>query len=274
MKRIIFSALAVILCLPMAVYAAGIGGAETQGKDKFSISLDQEFIFDKDIKDISEDWTEGTLVVTGKDTPEVDSMNRTMVKASYGMLDNVDVYVKLGTADADFKMKGSGTWVDGVDTGTWNGTVKMEGDNAFAYGFGAKGTYNLNDDWIIGCEAQYLRHKNDVEGTTTLNVYDNAGILIGSETSDPWKGEITIQEWQIAPYVAKRLGSFIPYLGVKYSDESGKYKDEDSEEKFEADDNFGMFLGTDYKMGENWKVNLEGRFIDETAMSFGATYKF
>jgi len=33
-------------------------------------------------------------------------------------------------------------------------------------------------------------------------------------------------------------------------------------------------LNLDKKIGEHWKLNLEGRFVDEMAMSVGATYRF
>ena len=280
MRKLILLSLITLLCLPVIAYAASIGGAETQGQGKFAIGLDQEFVFDRDMKKKSVDWQEAAdITLTGTMKPEVDKMYRTMVKTSYGVLDNLDIYVKLGTAAFESKYKTSGTWVhdDGinpVETGTWDESVKGKGDNAFAYGFGAKGTYNLKDDWIIGCEAQYLRHKHDLKLTGSLNAYDDTGALVHSETYDPRKAKMTIQEWQIAPYIAKKLGSFIPYLGVKYSDQRGEYKGEEGKEKFKADDNFGVFLGTDYKIGKNFSLNLEGRFVDETAMSFGATYRF
>lgn len=41
-----------------------------------------------------------------------------------------------------------------------------------------------------------------------------------------------------------------------------------------ADNNVGVFIGSDYNITKNLSVNVEGRFIDETAMSIGATYKF
>lgn len=55
------------------------------------------------------------------------------------MLDNLDVYVRLGTANPDYKEKVSGTWTDSagvppLDKGTFTGTAKYKGDNAFAYG--------------------------------------------------------------------------------------------------------------------------------------------
>ena len=45
--------------------------------------------------------------------------------------------------------------------------------------------------------------------------------------------------------------------------------------KSEADKNFGIFLGTDiYVIPNKFSVNIEGRFIDETAFTIGANYKF
>ncbi len=267
MKKLILLGLVVVLCLPLAVYAASIGGVETQGQGKFAIGLDQEFVFDRDmeLKSMDPGIEKGEL----ETKTEIDSMYRTMVKASYGVLENLDIFVKLGTAD--FKGKMDWTWREGGD---WEkGTMKIKGDNAFAYGFGAKGTYNLKNDWIIGCDAQYLRHKNDYKG---IESWEDSG---GDSGEESFKGDVTFQEWQVAPYIAKKIGNFVPYLGVKYSDLKTKFKvtredDETETWKIEADDNFGVFLGTDYKIGENWKLNLEGRFVDETAMSVGATYRF
>jgi outer membrane protein W len=137
-----------------------------------------------------------------------------------------------------------------------------------------KGRYELGNEWFIGGDVQYIRHKNDYKASFT-GVYTNVagGAPITEDVS--WKGEVTVQEWHVAPHIAKKIGNFIPYFGVRYSDlRVAEKDDEGAKYKYKADDNFGIFLGTDYKIGENWKLNLEGRFVDETAMSFGATYKF
>lgn len=279
MKKLFVLTLMFLLCLSLASYAASIGGAETQGKGKFSIGVDQEFVFDKDGKDVTRVVTDGTVTEDWKIKTEVDKMYRTMVEASYGLLDNLDVYVRLGTAKPDYKEKVDGTWTDSAgvppeDKGTFTGTAKYKGDNAFAYGFGMKGTYDLKNDWLVGCDVQYLRHKNDYKASSSLVVYDDNGAQIFEEAGE-WKGKTTFYEWHVAPYVAKKLGNFVPYLGVRYSDARLEDKDEwGTKTKIKADNNVGVFLGTDYKLGDSWKINLEGRFIDETAMSFGATYRF
>ena len=247
MKRLILLGIVLFLCLPVAVYAASIGGAETQEKGKLAIGLDQEFVFDRDMKYIKGIENVQSAAV------EIDSMYRTLAKISYGLLDNFDVYVKLGTADA--KVKGPITTVAEGER-----IYSAKTDNAFAWGLGAKATYEFAKDWFLGADTQYLTHKHN-----------------GHSSSGPsnWNADYTFQEWQVAPYIAKRLGNFVPYGGVKYSDLRMKDKDKNgSTTKYKADDNFGVFLGTDYKIGKNFSLNIEGRFVDETAMSFGASYRF
>lgn len=265
MRKLIVLSLAVLFCLPLAVYASSIGGAETQGQGKFAIGLDQEFVFDRDLKLLDFGTTDE------RDKTEIDSAYRTMVKASYGVLDNLDIYVKLGTAD--FKRKSTHrTRYSATD---WDDdTAKLKGENALAYGIGMKGKYDFENNWIIGCDIQYLGHKNNLKGTDTWITRDDPN-RTGVDTLE---GKATFQEWHIAPYIAKKIGNFVPYLGVRYSDLRQNYKeveeDGDSKIKFKADDNVGVFVGTDYKIGKNVSLNLEGRFIDETAISLGTTYKF
>ncbi len=262
MRRLILLGL-VVFCLPMAVYAAGISGAETLGQGKIAVGLDQEFVFDRDmkLKSIDPALDPGETVET---KPEISSMCRTMVKTSYGLLENLDIYVKLGTTD--FKGKMPWTWTESGDSET--GLMRVKGDSAFAYGFGLKGAYNLENDWIVGCDVQYLRHKNDYKG-----------VDLGDWGEESFKGNVIFREWQVAPYVAKKIGNFVPYLGVKYSDLRTKFKviwedDEVETWKMKADNNIGIFLGTDYKFTDNWKLNVEGRFVDETAMNVACVYRF
>ena len=263
MKRIIFSALAVILCLPTAVYAASIGGAETQGKGKVAAGFDSAFIFDRDLKFKS---ASGLSAAADVKEVEIDKGYQIMLKSSYGLLDNLDVYVKLGAADYDVDAA-----IYNKNTGAKDSSDEINTDTDFAYGLGLKGSYDLTETWLIGCDLQYLRskHKTKIAETT---------IATGAIESTTYKSG-TFQEWHIAPYVGYRAGDFLPYLGVRYSDAKLSMKSPaDSgwtdDHKYEADDNFGVFLGTDYKISETCSLNLEGRFIDETAMSFGAAYRF
>lgn len=314
MKKLSFLCLAFLLCLPFVSYAASIGGAETQGKGKFSIGMDEELVFDRDFKDVTLNdgraYTGITTILIGgvptdlnvtgaldnsKNKSNIDSMSRPMIKLSYGVLDNLDLFVRLGEANFKHKIKGeqvdTGTFDEPIsgNSGTYSGVIEnrgtFTGKSAFVWGLGAKGVYPLKNDWSLGMQAQYLRHRNSIKckmtqketGTFTVTAGPDIGDTASYESAEEemnWTAKTTVQEWQIAPYIAKKMGNFIPYFGVKYSDLRGQYKEEDMKIKFKADDNFGVFLGTDYKIGKNFSLNIEGRFIDETAMSVGCTYKF
>ncbi len=314
MKKLILLSLITLLCLPVAVYAASMGGVETQGQGKFAIGMDQEFGFDRDYKDVvtDEGYTEDfTIFVPGPEGDveipvegivsdykvkiNLDNMSRSLVKLSYGVLDHLDIFATLGEANFKSKFKGERTYgftfgvPDEDGSGTYAGILEdtgtFKGKSAFAWGLGAKGVIPFENGWFLGMQAQYLTHKNTVKisGTEkesgTLTGIDLNGDPISEtfgsdEETITATGKATVQEWQIAPYVAKKLGNFIPYFGVKYSDQRMNYKDEDGKLKIKAADNFGLFLGTDYKIGKNFSLNIEGRFIDETAMSLGATYRF
>jgi opacity protein-like surface antigen len=61
------------------------------------------------------------------------------------------------------------------------------------------------------------------------------------------------------------------------SDLAGNMPDRGSESftiRFKTKNSVGPFVGLDYKFNDNLSLNLEGRFIDETAVSFSANYKF
>ena len=258
MKRLIVLSLA-FLCMPIASYAASIGGAETTGKGKLGVGFDTEYIFGKDWK-----FKSATNLAANQTIKDIETEKGYYagMKAAYGLLDNLDVYVRAGASD--YKVKSQFFTGSRADD-----KLKFDTDTDFAYGFGLKGTYNLNENLLLGCDLQYRRSKHEAEGKDTP--------VSGAESSTTYKSFV-IQEWHVAPYIAKKLGNFVPYLGVRYSDAKLDIERPDSsnfgEVKAEADNNVGVFVGTDYKLGENWKLNLEGRFVDETAMSFAATYKF
>jgi len=281
MRKVLVSSLilGVFLSLPVIANATSIGEAETLGRNKFSVGVDQEFLFNRDME-LDENWYWSMPAGRSIDVKEeVDWLYRTTGKIGYGVLDNFDIYVKLGTAD--FKSKNSYSET-GAGIGDDVGTITAEGDNAFVWGVGAKATYDFAENWIVGCDIQYLRHTNDLKGRDSWTQYRTNGTIFEISGDDIY-GEVTFQEWHAAPYLAYKMGDFIPYVGGKYSNLRTDYKikyattgvgTDWNKPKFKADDNFGVFCGMNYKVGENFVLNVEGRFIDETAMSFGATCRF
>ncbi len=258
MKKLILLSLIMVLCLPLTVYAAGIGGPPTGGQFKFNIGMDQDVVFDRDLK------PSNIVVMMPLDvavTCDIKKMYRSMLNVSFGVFDFLDVYVKLGVADYKFK-------ADLINNfGFPLGDATLNSKWGFAYGGGLKGAYMFKDGpvkgLIIGADAQYLRHKQRYHA-----MIDS---LMGP--SD-FTGKATFQEWQFGPFVGYKIMNFLPYVGVKYSDVRLKFNQEGETQKFKADDHVGALVGLTYDLIPQVKLNLEGRFIDETALNFNVIFKF
>ena len=259
MRKILFALFLMAFVSPALVHAASVGGMTTAGQGKVAIGVSEDYVFDKDlkVKDLKADETEKI---------NIDYMTRTTADISYGILEGLDIYTKLGVAD--LKLKGSGTYVDSGNPGT--STDVTDGKSAFVYGAGVKGVYDIGSGWLVGGDAQYVSHKNKFKMI-------QSGYDVGNGNwEDAYTGKMTIQEWQATLLVGKKIDSFTPYAGVKYSDMKVNMKIDDSDNKMkaEAKDNVGAIVGLDYAMDKNWKFNVEGRFIDETAVSGSVVFKF
>ena len=297
MKRtILVGLLMVALSLPSIGWAATVGNiAETQGAlGKFSLGLEYDGVFDRDM-----DWKSGSVTETypggtytealpypgdSIDDMEIDS-NRIFLKGALGLHPNVDIFVKLGMASANWEAKHKGP-------GYPDEKFEFDDDWDFAWGIGAKVKIfeTLGGLRFMG-DAQYLSYK--VDGDFKIDGKDlDQDILeylrwFDSNATFSADSEVEIKEWQIALYVNQTFGNFSPYAGVKYSEcdvdfefkgsgqVSGDPYSFNIEGDAEADDNFGIFLGTDiYIIPNQLSLNVEVRFIDETAGTFGLTYRF
>lgn len=298
-------------------FAATVNDPDTQGKGKFSVGLEQNFVFDQDLK--KENWfflknlnLPGVFALDYKkdfdpSTFEISNLNSTLVKVGYGILDNLDVFVKLGTVDGAIRQNYTGKYtiiipgLGSVSDIIRNGNLKYELEGAnFVYGAGLQGGYELGSGWIIGATAQYLRHESDYQAS---DFYHAGFAAMGSDVNvkASWQGKMTFQEWFVAPYIAKKIGNFTPYLGVRYSDlriedksktgmrdsfmdivsaingGTGPGEDisqESYKQTYKAKHNFGAFLGTNYNVDNELSLNAEAGFLDQYAVSFGGTYKF
>lgn len=295
-KTILVGLLMVALSLPSIGWAATVGNiAETQGAlGKFSLGLEYDGVFNRDM-----DWKSGSLNQTFSgvtytepvpypgdtiDDMEINS-NRIFLKGTVGLHPNVDMFVKLGMASANWeaisKMPGDP-----------DEKFEFEDDWNFAWGVGAKvKIFETPGGLRFMADAQYLSYK--VDGDFKIDGKDvDQNILEDLRLVDPnatfsSDSKIEIKEWQVALYVNQTFGNFSPYAGVKYSDfevdweleGSGQFQGNPCSFKIEgdaeADDNFGIFLGTDiYIIPNQLSVNIEVRFIDETAGTIGVNYRF
>jgi opacity protein-like surface antigen len=272
MKKIMLTGLilAVVVVFGTVRSAYCASDSETQ-TGRLSIGLEEDYIFDRDMEhgDISMP-TDVTIV---KKKMEVKDLGMTMLHAGYQVSPNLNVYANLGVTNGNggFDMKSNGTWTGGTFTEKEN----YEEDNSFAWGAGLKLCFPLGNNWIFGADAKYLEHENDYSGKRSVRFFDSGGTLLPglsvNDSSNKW-GSATISEWHVAPFIARDFGVFVPYIGVKYSDLHIDMKE--SSDALIAKDNWGAFVGADFKFNKNFSLNLEGRFIDETAMSLAAVFTF
>ena len=293
-KTTLLTTVTCAIALPSLVSAATVGNrAETLGgAGKFALGVEYDGVFDRDLEldggsisigaaGFSESETFG-----GSADGEAES-NRVFLKATAGLHPQLDVYAKLGMADVDADVE----------------DIEFEGDFDFGWGLGAKAC-------LFGCggsgmrimaDAQYLRYEVDgdlelggVDADTVIRelLLDEPEITNATASMD---SETEVTEWQVAFYANWTIQQWSPYVGVKYSDIdvenetdiSGTVSGTDAGVPFtdvpfsadfdadlEADDNFGIFVGTDFNINSNLSLNIEGRFIDETAGSIGLSWQF
>jgi len=82
-------------------------------------------------------------------------------------------------------------------------------------------------------------------------------------------------EWQASLLLSKRFKRWHPYVGAKVSQLFIIRKDnvDDHWRWNGSDDHFGIFTGMNAELFDDWYVNIEGRFIDETAINLSINYK-
>ncbi|MDD5634198.1 MAG: hypothetical protein PHW46_02865 [Candidatus Omnitrophica bacterium] len=264
MKRYItFVLIVMVVMTTVHARASSVGSPETQGQGKVATAVEWDYIFDRDLDFIKAARPSGHE----NDRPlnfRIDKGYNLAGKISYGLFKTMDIYIKLGIAN--YSLKG-----DVFIGDTKKVEEKLLARNAFLYGGGFKLAYELKDGWIVGCDAQYLTSDHELDFSATSIP---SGTVTTAKYYDCW-----IQEWHAAPYIAKRISDFALYAGGRYSDLRLSQKNPSDPRRwdnliFDADYNIGVFTGIDWKFRDSFKLNVEGRFVDETAMSVVATYIF
>lgn len=188
-------------------------------------------------------------------------------KAGIVLGDGAVLYGLCGAADAEGKFKISGK------------EVKWETDSDLAWGAGATLIIYAKEIIVrekglftIGIDGRYRSSELDVnkvviDGTA----YELSDLAVTATKFD-------CDEWQVALELAYQADRIIPYAGIKYSDVSGKAETTISgtkySEDFGAEEKVGIFAGCDILIADSISAYAEGRFIDETAFSAGATIRF
>lgn len=255
-----------VLGLGTAVYAAPVGLTSeadvTEGElwADNNIGVSAGFIFDSvSSRKIDVDSGEFEMAVTAG-------------RIGLSVIDRFNLYIDIGQAgDMELDFTDKGELIQ----------VKYEDETLWGVGLNAL-IYRWDNGLEVGAGASYRTADMNMEEVIIAGVIHERN---GSQVSAVTDGEL--EEIQAAVELAWRTDYFIPYVGVKYSDIEVDAKfTVDAQERLavgkNSSQNVGAFVGLTITpkidvledKSERISINIEARFIDEEAISVGASYKF
>jgi hypothetical protein len=205
------------------------------------------------------DWLSERELEDGVDA----EMNSYVGKLSLDYKDRLSIYATLGqTSDASFKEKGAANTYEFFlkDSSIWGVGVAVKLLTVEDIGIDLIGDANYRQ--ADGMEVERFT----INGITQ-------SITPGLSREADWK------EWQVALGISKTFDKFTPYAGVKYSDVDAEATTTYSGTTVHsadvgADNNVGVFVGVTIAPLEGLSFDIQGRFIDEEAVTVSANYKF
>lgn len=281
-KRVLCLGLLILLMACTNVFAGGSGNPVETVKYQSPLLDVGAIAFEYNL--VKERMNELNDSLVGPQDIEVEDLSQIYGKIIWGRTadeiswlpgGNYNLYANIGTADYRLDFNDEGTMVS-VDL--YPGPYLGVGANAL---FPLKKLDDLCDKCTInwGADIQANLFFNDVEDISRASTTTSAdGFFYGVD------GQTSV--YLTCKYdIEKIQTSLIPYLGVYHSwivigttsdlkyEISGVDYNEQMEAAFDIL-SFGMLLGLDLTIAENVVLNVEGRFIGETAITTGATVRF
>lgn len=237
---------------------AGVFSLKKTRNFAIKTGADMEFVLDRDIK------------ASAAADSEITSAQWYMGKISCVLFNRVEPYVKFGMAHMKVKWNEDGK------------NVKVESNNGFAWSLGGK---------VLVWDFERPNLRLVADGFYRVAELDmQKGSQDGAIVEmDRGGSAFFMREWQISLIAATDIdvstmssGSdflgvtrIVPYAGVKYSDISGRLRtiwtsgNYNNPGQIRSDRKFGLVAGCDFVGPNSVSLNLEGRFIDETAITAG-----
>ena len=235
-----------------AVLKEGLVYKDSDSQFAFIIGTESDITFDRKLKNRNDD----------------SEMKFLGAKTGFLVADRFYLYTTLGAAEVEQEFN------------IGNNKVRWNSDTGLSWGIG--GTWMIyettdRDDFgegifRFGLDARYRDLDLDIDE-----------IVLNDAAHDESSANVTgvdydADEWQIAFAVAYQWKKINPYVGIKYSDITGNTKATISGTKYTTeiagDDKVGVFCGLGISLTDYSVFNIEGRFIDEEALSVGGTLRF
>ncbi len=259
---------AAVLFLSAATsFALSEGSTVSPDQGKFSVGLEYNRIFEKDL--------------SPKDSGSyramrVDSSDQVYVVPSYGVYQTerfkVGVLGKAGIANLQIKAEDPVSNIEKIDYGM-----------GFLWGLGGKAAYSFENSLSLTFSAQYNEWYSDMD---QVNYHDQLASTITK------RANATVSDFQAAILLStmfKQPGhddiSYTPYMGPSFSAFSldtgtvsystSTFSRTNVQTGAHGDKHVGLVVGLDVlTVSDTLRINAELRFIVETALSLSIHYKF
>lgn len=262
-----FAALIAAIVASLALNAAPVGNTSAPEliQEGFFISCDSWINFRVGY--------EGDFVADGRmkqyeqghgrvDTYQQDTNSGTV---TLNILDRLDVYGVFGSSrtQADWRFQDD---VAGTVT-----RIDMETKYNFLWGAGARAILYEWCNTSLGLGGRYSSANYRPVWLTADGVVQSV-----SGTHCSWR------EWQINLDVSYKIDLFTPYIGIKYSNARTKLKDFSipissdltGSNSFKNRVPVGLYVGCSLSTGQYFMLNIEGRLIDEEAVTVSGDFRF
>lgn len=198
-----------------------------------------------------------------------------------GRVDNFEVFSNLGllVIDIDDRFDLYGGFGTSTIDSNWRfsnssggiSRVVVESNNRYSWTIGINTTLFCWEQAFIGGGVRYSGAHADL-AWATLN-----GVNLPTSNA-----EFRWLQWQAGVALGYKIGFFSPYLGGKYSNARARLQtlavpiaqDGSGKIHMENRNHLGVYLGVTVTSGEKFLFNLEGRIIDEEAVSVSGDIRF
>lgn len=178
--------------------------------------------------------------------------------------DHFDLYGGFGATTIDSNWRFNNT-VGGISR------VSLESNNRYSWTMGANATIFKWGDAYLGGGMRY-------SGVNT----NLAWITVDGVNTATNNAKLRWLQWQVEAAIGCRIGFFTPYLGGKYSNVRVSLQsfnvaiaqNDNHDIHMENRNHVGAYLGVTLTNGDFFMLTLEGRIIDEEAVSVSGDVRF
>ncbi|MDD5614559.1 MAG: hypothetical protein PHQ54_05770 [Candidatus Omnitrophica bacterium] len=132
--------------------------------------------------------------------------------------------------------------------------------------------YNANFSGAYGFRIRV--YQNETKHIKAIAGFQHISVHPGSKNANGVKNECVMDDWQLSFLISKEFKHLSPYIGCKVSRCDLIHKEDGERGRNNSDDHLGVFLGSDIYINNKLRFNIEGRFIDETALSAALVRRF